>query len=81
MAVNLVLQPGVVTESVTVSSETPLLETEKSDRGTVGQCQGHGTPAGQPDDGAPNTALAGNNNVAVAPEPEGSFLDRRPICS
>ena len=114
LAVDLVLQPGTTSEQVTVTDETPLLETEKSDRGTVldnakvtelpplsrnpmmlsvlvpgviykgcstrpfdqsciDSWSINGGFAGQSSyllDGAPNTALAGNNNVAVVPEPE-----------
>ena len=114
LAVDLVLQPGAITESVTVSTETPLLETEKSDRGTVLDnakvtelpplsrnplmlsvlvpgvisIVGSNRPFDQSStdqwsinggfksqtsfllDGAPNTALAGNNYVAIVPEPE-----------
>jgi hypothetical protein len=35
LGITLVLEPGVVTEQVTVTAEPPLLETEKADRGTV----------------------------------------------
>ena len=112
--ITLTLQPGEITEQITVTEETPLLETEKSDRGTVldnakvtelapasrnplmlsvlvpgvisivgsnrvfdqssiDQWSINGGFKSQSSfllDGAPNTALAGNNYIAVVPEPE-----------
>lgn len=35
LSVTLTLEPGMVTEQLTVTAETPLLETEKADRGTI----------------------------------------------
>lgn len=35
LSVTLVLEPGAVAEQLTVTADTPLLETEKADRGTV----------------------------------------------
>ena len=113
-AITLTMQPGQVTEQITIQAETPLLETEKADRGTVidsakitelppvsrdplmlsvlvagvvshvgsnrpfdngsiDQWTVNGGFQGQSSfllDGAPNTALAGNNAIAVVPEPE-----------
>ncbi len=112
--ITLVLQPGDVTEQVTVSAEAPLLETEMADRATVidnvkvtelpvtsrnplmlavmvagvtfrggsnrvfdnssiDSWSVNGGFSGQSTyllDGAPNHAFAGNNYVALVPEPE-----------
>ena len=113
--VDLRLEPGEVSQSVMITAATPLLETEKADRGTVldnakvtelppisrdplmlgvlvagvgfrgtstrpfdnnggnDSWSVNGGFAGQSAfllDGAPNMGLAGNNSIALIPEPE-----------